>query len=437
MALSKNAMFLQDNIFAYLRWRGDLSFNDAHFCEVDNLLLSVVCYLNFQGIVPSQIHSEPMLFSEAVEAFCQLSASSRYMGAILPKETFDLAKAMASSRRFRHTKVVGFVNEVDEEKHIQFCAMTFLLPDGSVFVAYRGTDDTIVGWKEDFMLAFTSPVPAQKRAKEYLEAVAKVYPDAPIRVGGHSKGGNLAFYAAVKADPGVQSRIVAAFSNDGPGFMPEFFESPGYLAIEKRLVSFIPQSSIVGGLLHTPKHFHVIHSTNKTVLQHDPFSWTVVGPHFRHERTRSAFGVRADVTFERWLEKLTLKERETFIHKTFGLLSTSGAKTLSDIVTAKLKSIRAIITSFARLEKEDREMMFRIMHQLFRASHESRELTHAHEHYADPLLPAPKKQEKPKKAAQEKPKKPKKDKKPNSTPVAKKKEKAPAKKQEPKKDKIK
>ena len=432
MALSKNSMFLQDNIFAYLRWRGDLSFTDAHFCEVDNLLLSVVCYLNFEGIVPNKIDSEPILFSEAVDAFGSLSASSRYMGAILPKETFDLAKAMASSRRFRQTKVVGFVNEVDEDKHIQFCAMTFLLPDGSAFIAYRGTDDTIIGWKEDFMLAFTSPVPAQTRAKEYLEMAAEVFPTLSIRTGGHSKGGNLAFYAAVKADPAVQSRIVAAFSNDGPGFMPEFFESAGYLAIEKRLVSFIPQSSIVGGLLHTPKHFHVIHSTNKTVLQHDPFSWTVVGPHFRHERTRSAFGVRADVTFERWLEKLTLKERETFIHKTFGLLSTSGAKTLSDIVTAKLKSIRAIITSFARLEKEDREMMFRIMHQLFRASHESRELTHAHEYYADPLLPAPKKQEKPKKAAQEKTKKETKNKKP----VVKKKEKAPAKKQEPKKDKI-
>ena len=332
---------------------------------------------------------------------------------------FDLATMTAHTRRFRHTRLVGFVNEIDEEKHIQFCAVTFLLPDGSLFIAYRGTDDTIVGWKEDFMLAFTSPVPAQKRAVEYFEKVAEVFPDAPIRMGGHSKGGNLAFYAAVKADPMLQKRIVTAFSNDGPGFMPEFFETPGYLAIEKRLVSFIPQSSVVGGLLHKPKHFHIIHSTNKTVLQHDPFSWTVVGPHFRYERTRSSFGAHADVTIDRWLAKLTLREREIFIKRMFGLLSDSGAKTLSDIVSSKLKSIRAIISSFARLEKSDRDMMFRIMHQLLRASHESRELREAGEKFADPLLTAPKKAAKDKPEKKKEPKaetKPKEKTKPKAEP---------------------
>ena len=135
-----------------------------------------------------------------------------------------------------------------------------------------------------------------------------------------------------------------------------------------------------------------------------------MGPHFRHERTRSAFGVRADITFERWLEKLTLKERESFIQKTFGLLSDSGAKTLSDIVTSKLKSIRTIVTSFTRLDKADREMMFRIVHELLRASHESRELTKVQEEFADLLLPEPKPtaaKAKPPKATKETGKKPK------------------------------
>ena len=385
MAASKNPIFDHDNVFAYLRWRGDLTFTDAHFCEVDNLILSMVCYLNFEGLIDGQIDGEPVLLSEAVSEYAKRS-TSHYLGAMVSPEMIHLAHAVVASRRFRHTKVVGFTNEVDEEKHIQFCAMTYLLPDGSLFVAYRGTDDNIIGWKEDFMLAFTSPVPAQIRAVEYLEKVAEVFPVSQIRLGGHSKGGNLAFYAAACATPLVQHQIVNAYSNDGPGFLPEFFATEGYLAIEKRLVSFVPQSSIVGALLHSPKHYHVIHSTQKTVLQHDPFSWTVVGPHFRHMRTRSAFGVRADVTIDRWLAKLTMREREAFIQRIFGLISDSGAKTLTDIVSSKLKSIRAIITSFTRLEKQDRDMMFRIMHQLLRASHESMQLMKQLEEYTDSLL---------------------------------------------------
>lgn len=236
------------------------------------------------------------------------------------------------------------------------------------------------------MLAFTSPVPAQVRALHYLEDVAVTFPNAPIRVGGHSKGGNLAFYASVNAKAEVQSRIVLAYSNDGPGFMPEFFLTEGYARIERRLMSFVPQSSIVGVLLHSPKNFHVIHSTQKTILQHDPFSWTVCGPRFRYERSRSAFGVRADVTLDRWITGLSLKERELFIEKMFDLISDSGAKTLTDILSDKVKSIKVIVTSFARLEKKDRDMMFGIMHKLLRAGQESRQLSREMEEESNRLL---------------------------------------------------
>ena len=421
-----------DNVFAYLRWRGDLLFSESHFCEIDNLILSVICYLNFEGLVDSSLDGEPKDLAQVIDELGKLSQNKQYTGAILPKEIYSLAKATTLSRRFRHTKVVGFVNEVDEDKHIQFSALTYILPDGSAFIAYRGTDDNLVGWKEDFMLAFSSPVPAQACAKEYFEAVVEQLPNVPIRLGGHSKGGNLAFYAAACASPFAQKQIVHAYSNDGPGFMPEFFATEGYLAIEKRLVSFVPQSSIVGALLHSPKHYHIIHSTKKSILQHDPFSWTVSGPHFRYERTRSLLSLRADLTVDKWLSGLTLKERELFVQKIFGLISDSGAKTLSDIVSDKLRTIRSIIGSFTRLEKTDRDMMLRIMHQLLRASHESIQLSKDMEESSDRLLPAPKKEKKasPKKDKPQKEKtvkeKPKKEKpKKQANPKARKEKKKP------------
>ena len=359
-----------DNILAYLKWRGDLSFSDAPFCEVDNLILSMVCYLNFEEIVPSG-WDDTIELATAVSEFMHLPEAKQYIGAIIPPDIVKLAKMVTSCRRFAGTQVAGFINEVDEERHIQFCALTYLLPDETLFIAFRGTDDNIVGWKEDFMLAFITPVPAQIHAVEYLEQAAGAFPDHRFRVGGHSKGGNLSFYAAVHVSADVQKRLIRAFSNDGPGFMPEFFTEPGYAAVEKRLMTYVPQSSIVGALLHQPKHCSIIHSTQKNILQHDPFSWVVCGAHFVYARNRSAFGARADVTLDRWIMSLSLEERRIFTQNLFGIITASGAKTLSDIVSDKLRSARVIISSFARLSKQDREIMIRIVHLLLQASRES------------------------------------------------------------------
>ena len=373
---NKTPDYTHENVITYLRWRGDLSFSQSPFCEVDNLVLSMTCYLNYESCVGASPKARPVALATAIDTVIHgdEDGEKQCLGFYFPQIGYDMANLMIASRRFAGTEMVAYVNEIDEEKHIQFCAMTFLLPDDTMFVAFRGTDDNIVGWKEDFMMAFMSPVPAQARAKEYLEDVAMAFPQRKIRVGGHSKGGNLSVYAAVYAPEEVQKRIIRVYSNDGPGFMPEFFQEEGYMRIEKKIMTLIPQSSIVGVLLHHSRHFHIIHSTQKAVMQHDPFSWTVCGTHFQYEKSRSTFGIRADATLDRWVEGMTMEEREICIKNLFDAISSSGAKKLSDIAADKLRSIRVMITSFARMEKKDRDMMLRIMRQLLRASRESGKL---------------------------------------------------------------
>lgn len=361
------------NFDDYLDWRGDLSFSAAPFCEVDNLILSMCCYLNFGDII-SDSYDEVSLFKDAMTEFLCLPQEKQSAGAILPSALPVLARKTAFSKRFAGMQVTGFVNEIDEVKKMQFSALTYILPDGSLFVSFRGTDDTIVGWKEDFMLAFTSPVPAQSRAVRYLCETAYKFPDVPIRVGGHSKGGNLAIYASICANQDVQERLVCAYNNDGPGFMPEVLEDPGYLAVADKLVTYVPQSSIVGVLLHHAGKMHIIRSTQKNVLQHDPYSWVVTGPKFVYERGRSSFGRMADATLDRWIDGLSFAERKAFVENLFIMIESSGAKTLGDIVADKIKSARAMIASFARMDKKDREIMWRITHRLVRASRESEKI---------------------------------------------------------------
>lgn len=361
------------NLDDYIDWRGDLPLSLSPFCEVDNLVLSMCCYLNYSTIIPASFESS-ISFKEAITAFLQMPKAFQTMGAMFPEQLPVLARKTALSKRFSDMQVCGFVNEVDEAKKMQFCALTYHLPDGSLFVSFRGTDDTIVGWKEDFMLAFTSPVPAQSRAVEYLCEVAHTFPDKPIRVGGHSKGGNLSIYAAICASEPVQSRLLCAYNNDGPGFMPEVLEDPGYLAVADKLITFVPQSSIVGVLLHHAGKMRIIRSTQKNVLQHDPYSWVVTGPKFVYESGRSSFGRRADATLDRWIDGLSFAERRAFVENLFTLIESSGAKTLTDIVADKLRCARAMIASFARMNKQDREIMWRITHKLLRASRESEKI---------------------------------------------------------------
>ena len=215
-------------------------------------------------------------------------------------------RAAAETERFRDTRLFAFESRNDEAKQMQFAAVSFLLPDGSVFISYRGTDTSLVGWKENFNMSYLETVPAQARATEYAKEVIRACKHRPYRIGGHSKGGNLAAWAAVHLPEKLQGkRLLAAYNNDGPGFHADLLDTPAYRRVEDRLHTYIPESSIVGVLLVHAEDYDVIDSTSHAAMQHEALSWQVMGNRFVHLGQRSQLGQMSDDVLREWLDSVS------------------------------------------------------------------------------------------------------------------------------------
>jgi len=354
----------------YLRWRGDLTLAQAPFNEVDSVILSMVCFMDFAGIVPGIGEPGTVTLQSAMARFDKAPEKSRRFGVIIPDDTLELARLTAESPRFADAELFAFENTVDEEQEMQFAAVTFRLSDGTLFAAFRGTDDTIVGWKEDFNMTFMSHVPAQDRAAAYLNQIARQFPGG-IRTGGHSKGGNLAIWSVVHAEPLVRQRVIQAYSNDGPGFTREMLESPEYRQMRDKCVTFVPQSSLVGMLLTHDENYKIIRSVQTGLMQHDPFSWDVERDHYVYLPERSAFGEHSDAAMRLWIDSMTAEEKETLIHDLFTVLESTGAKTLTELTDGGIKYLTVMHKTVSGYDKARRKNMNRLLGRLITAQFEA------------------------------------------------------------------
>lgn len=332
------------NILDYIAWRGDLSFEQSPMCEVDGLIFSMLSYVDYDGIVPSTIHG-------LREAPVLLTVTKRYLkskgrgeassdGLLMSRDMIRLLVKASKCKRFGLTRPLCYANRLSHDEEKQFSAVAFAIPTGEIFVSFRGTDDTLVGWKENFNMSFMYPVPAQKEALIFLEDVASKTAGR-LYLGGHSKGGNLAVYAGVKASEATKARIEAIYSNDAPGFALEFIESEAYGQTRERIHTYLPQSSIVGMLLEHEEDYTVIRSNNNGLLQHDAFSWEVLGNKFIYLDSISDGSRMIDRKMKQFLSEMTREERERFVDSIFdAIASQTGARTLSDLTGEKLKLIR-------------------------------------------------------------------------------------------------
>lgn len=348
------------NMMDYIDWRGDLSFSEAPINEVDTLILSQICYVDFENIVSSSFN-KPIMLSSAVKTYLRRhKGEPAYLGAIVPSEIIALMSKAAYSKRFSSVRICGYVNIICDDREMQFSAMTFLINESLAFVAYRGTDDTIIGWKEDFNMSFMHPVPAQTEAVSYLEAAAATRREK-FYLGGHSKGGNLAVYALTKCSPEAKARVLEAYNHDGPGFSREFIDSPQYDSVRSRIRSIVPQSSVVGMLLEHEEKYDVIKSTQNGIMQHDSFSWEVMGGSFIHLDTVTKESKFIDRTVKQWLSELSPEERESFVDKLYEALCSTNAKTLTELNADKKSLVKAI----SGLDEETRSVAMKYIKLIF------------------------------------------------------------------------
>ena len=351
------------NLFDYLAWRGDLSFGNAPLCTVDALALSMLSYIRLEGIVPRDPRAEPVRLSDAAKAYFSRPVTGDHTAA----QNVSLFRAMADSARFGPLRLLCAEQELDREDGIQFAAICVLLPGQNIFVSFEGTDDTLVGWEEDFRMSYECPVPAQLRAVEYLRKVAAAHPLRRIYVGGHSKGGNLAMYAAVHSGPAFRYRIRAVFNNDGPGFCDDTLSSAEYLELRDRIHTFVPQSSVVGVLLEHDTNYKIVKSSAKGLLQHDALSWEICGADFVYATERTAFGEQTEAILDGFVNELSPERKRQFSEALFTVLESTKQETLSGIAGNKMQSLRNALRSFVGLDPEMREVLTQAVSALNRS----------------------------------------------------------------------
>lgn len=350
-------------VFDYLTWRGDLTFAQDGFNEVDNLILCIISYINFKKIsrLWSTDPAEAMLMSEV----CPLLTQEDEQLGLSDEDYIPLMRAAAQTKRFSEVKLFAYESRRDDVQEMQFNAVSFLLPDNSVFVAYMGTDRSFAGWKEDFNMSFLEAVPAQVRATEYAMEIAAVCPDRTLRIGGHSKGGNLAAWAAVHIPEKLQNRMAAAYNNDGPGFSKGFLEREEYKRVAEKIHTYIPESSIVGVLLEHAEDYAVIDSNNRAVMQHEPLSWGVLGAKFVHLGQRSQLGQLSDGVLQDWIGSLSAEEREEFSEAIFEILSISGkVHTLDDLREGGLAGGAALLKGYIGADEKKKRIITEVFHRL-------------------------------------------------------------------------
>ena len=339
-------------VFDYLKWRGDLSFAQDPLNPVDGLIFCALSYIPFVGQA-AETPNEPIALRDAAADFLSLDD---YESRVRAKNDAMMLRAAAETARFGGCKMVLYRDQFVPEEETQFAAMTFLLPDDTAFVAFRGTDRSLVGWKEDFNMAFQEAVPAQLLAQDYVREVAAEYV-MPLRLGGHSKGGNLAVFAAARSTPDIQQRILEVYNNDGPGFTSYLMGDPGYLAMVPRIKTYVPQSSVIGMLLEHEERYEVVRSTQSGLWQHDGFSWQVRGERFEHLPDLTEGGKLVDETIRTFILSLSPEQRVAFTDALFDILTCTDAGTLTDLKEGGLKTAAAMLKKYRTLDKPTRHAL--------------------------------------------------------------------------------
>lgn len=335
------------NIIDYLKWRGDLSFEISPINEIDNVILARFSYLPFQDI-----------YLEPRENIKDIAKKMK----IIPKSNFAWAKdkefieELGKTRRFKNLIVSDYVQKIDLSTEIQFGAITIWLPNNEKYISFEGTDMSVVGWKEDFNMSFMTNIPSQIESVKYLDKIADKY-TSNFRIGGHSKGGNLAVYSSIFCKDEIKERIIEILNADGPGFNKETISNEGYKKIVDKVSTYVPQSSIVGRLLEHEEEYKIVESTQRGIMQHDIYSWQVEATKLIKISELTNESRMVDIIVRDWLNTTNSKQRENFINTLYEIIGKTEAKTIMDFSSQKIKNIRKVVKTYKTMNEEEKKEM--------------------------------------------------------------------------------
>lgn len=349
------------NMIDFLKEYGCQTFTEHPFCDVDVLLLAQISYFKFDGVVPAIGEKKPAVTLPAIDE--QMNPEVVFGDKWYEKQNKELWNTLLCCKRYENMTVNFYRSRTEEESVTQFAAITFF-PEGQMpVVAFRGTDDTIVGWKEDFNLAFTRPLPSHKMSAVYLNQVSCEIPGSFL-ICGHSKGGNLAVYSSVWAELGVQKKIAAVYSLDGPGFLPELISGEGYDRIRNRVHRILPSSSLIGMLLQNFEQYQVVESSAFGVLQHDGYSWQIENGDFVKAPDIEEKQRRMNEVLNRWIFSMPEAEREIFVNTLFEVIGQTKVTTVMEFAQDWKNNLRICLRYLRTLDEDTRKRIRQILKML-------------------------------------------------------------------------
>lgn len=349
------------NIVNYIKWRGDIEFKKVPFNRVDNLGLSLLVYNDFDGIIPGRNEGGKITVREAAARYFQEHSLDN-----LGIYDFDwVLYYMGRSKRFGDLYLSDYVDIDESDRDMVFTAFTVHLPDGSLFVAYRGTTMEIDDWRLDFQISFEE-IEAQRAAARYLDHITRKYA-GNIYVGGHSKGGNLAVYAAMHAPDVVMNRIKRIYSFDGPGFCPELLDESRLNLIKDRIVHVVPSFSVVGMLFELPVQHEIVSSSADKIAQHSGMTWKIEGDHFVHKRFLTEESTIYNRAIDDWIGNATMEQRKAFTRDIFDAMKAGGAVAVTDIPQGGFHDFGTILLSAANSESKTKIVTGKFLGSLWRS----------------------------------------------------------------------
>lgn len=341
------------------------SFEDKPFNEVDALILSQLCYLHFDKIVPEiGVDTEWIAISELYKAelFEQMIVKT-----LTPALNLKFIYAICASPRFRDIKLNYFLNIYNKTTEEQFSAITCEISSTHQVVAFRGTDLSITGWKEDFNMFFISPVPSQITSVKYLNTIAK-RTTGNITLVGHSKGGNLAMYSNAFCKASVHKRVLAVYNLDGPGFPKDILENNDFIKSQDKIIKIVPEGSIIGLMFYDENAPNIIKSHNLGFLQHDPFSWKCDRTKFVKSTEFSSTIRHLDKTFNTWVYELDVAQRKVMVDTIFMIVTKLEVETLDELALSLIRQREELIKSFRSMDTETSNCMKEIFKRFLQIS---------------------------------------------------------------------
>lgn len=346
------------NINDYLKWRGDLPLGSTFpFNEIDSMVLARFSYLTFDKI---EMEPEETIGSISDKMSSFKEEDFRYHG------DRELIQCLGKSSRFRDMKVTDFINDVDTKAEKQFSAITIHYFENQMYLSFMGTDSSLVGWKEDFNMAFMSSVPAQIEGTSYAVKMANKYPEKRIRLGGHSKGGNVAIYAAVRAPEEVKRRLISVDNYDGPGFSEAFVKEHQTDDVLTKIHTYIPQESVIGRILEHAESHEIVLSNEKMLQQHDLYSWQVMKDRMIRCSQMSEEGDAMYQTLARWVDGASMKDRQLFIDGMYQIAKALPGDSFDDLTTQMISNLPTVMKTYMSFPPEQRKTVLELWLDLAR-----------------------------------------------------------------------